>query len=492
MGIGLNEEIINKLREENLDNYEKGINTDVPVFYIDGAPFKNSNLKSNVFSSDGRGLRTRKIQENMNDEEEQRMQLMAKMVDVVYDRRKKYDRPISMSSLRGSGTETEEFNLALEKRQLYRDIENQDIGDYKLLDTGNDLTAVFVNPNKKESILAIRGLQPFEDYKDSFQLGEMIVYTFTEGENAESMGMEYKNDRDIVRETFNSAKEKNPDHNMVVTGHSRGGKLTLHLGREKNIEYHAFSPAGNRGDFIDSTPQRGGRLYYHTNDPVSLFHHKGKGITEEQHFEMFNSRIYTHDLSDFYNNKQSSFYKHPVKPEQEQIEQEILIDMELKPDDIPTAEEYVLSDLGVFDDFESNRVGRELVLRPTTELVALSFRKKKEKDLSRKDYNPLTDPKQKNTIGIIRDIPTERKIFNEYIPSVYNDLELKPPKPFKPINFNILDSDKNNKISFDEFKKYFTKLNYDEDIIKDLFNTYDIDGDKNIDREEFDKLIMGL
>lgn len=451
---------IDALREENLKNVEVGVDGDTHPYFVDGIPYKSMELKDKLFNSKfsiPQGLRTRVIQENMNEDEKERMKLMAKMVDTVYERRREYDRPISMSSLRGAGEETDQFKSQLENRQLYYDTYNQDIGDYKLQDTGNDLTALFVNKEKKESVLAIRGLMPFEDYKDSFQLGEMIAYTFTETQNAENMGMEYKNDRDIVRRSYNSAKEQYPDHKMVVTGHSRGGKLGLHLGRENNIEYHAFSPAGNRADFIDSTPQRGGRLYYHTNDPVSLFHHKGKGKTEEQHYEMFNSRSYTHDLRDFYKNKQSSFYKHPVKPEQQLIEEEILIDMNLKNEDVPTAEEMVLSDMGIFEPLPSV-------------------------------YFDSLDPKKQNTNALTRDNPTERKMFNEYIPSVFTDINMKPPKPFDPITFDDIDDDGNNKITFEELKSYLLKRNYDENTIEDLFKTYDIDNDGSISRTEFNNL----
>jgi len=455
---------IDALREENLKNVQVGIDGDTHQYFVNSIPYKSMELKDKLFNSKfsiPQGLRTRVIQENMNDEEKERMKLMAKMVDTVYARRREYDRPISMASLRGASEETEQFNTKLENRQLYYDTDNQNIGDYILQDTGNDLTALFVNKNKKESVLAIRGLMPFEDYKDSFQLGEMIAYTFSETENAENMGMEYKNDRDIVRRSYNSAKERNPDHKIVITGHSRGGRAALSVGRENNIEYHAFSPAGNRADFIDSTPQRGGRLYYHTNDPVSLFHHKGKGKTEEQHFEMFNSRTYTHDLRDFYKNKQSSFYKHPVKPEQEQIEEEILIDMNLKNEYVPTAEEMVLSDMGIFEP-----------LPPI--------------------YFDSLDSKKQNTNALTRQDPTETLIFNEYIPSVFNDINIKPAKPFDPITFDDVDDDGNNKITFEELKSYLLQRNYDETTIKNLYETYDTDNDGSLSRAEFTNLKLML
>jgi len=479
---------IDALRDENLKNVDVGVDGSTHTYYINGVPYQSKELKDQVLNSKfniPQGLRTRTIEENMNNEEKERMELMAEMVDIVYARRKAFNRPLS--SLRGSVDETEKFNLDLERRQLYRDIDNQNIGDYTLQDTGNDLTALFVNKNKKESVLAIRGLMPFEDYKDRFQLGEMIAYTFMETENAERMGMEYKNDRDIVRRTYNLAKEQYPDHKLVLSGHSRGGKLTLNLGREKDLEYHAFSPAGNRADFIDSTPQRGGRLYYHTNDPVSLFHHKGKGKTEEQHYEMFNSRTYTHDLRDFYKNERSAFFKHSVKPPQQQIEEEILIDMNLKNEDVPTAEEMVLSDLGLFEPLPPVDLTNKNFVPSKAIVPYFGLREEALEPVSKKQpiYFDSLDPKKKNTNTLNKDSPSDRTIFNEYVPSVFTDLNLRPVKKFEPITFEEIDGDKNNKISLKELNDYLSKRGYDQETIKDLFETFDTDNNDSISRREF-------
>jgi hypothetical protein len=272
------------------------------------------------------------------------------------------------------------------------------------------------------------------------------------------MGFEYKNDRRILEQTYRTAKNKNPDHKLVVTGHSRGGKLALYLGRDNDIEYHAFSPAGNRADFIDSVPRDGGRLYYHTNDPVSLFHHRGKGKTEEQHYEMFNSRLNTHDLKDFYMSKSSQFFKHPKRASQQRMEEDILLDMKLKDDEIPTGEEIVDSDLGRFD-----------------------------------FYFDSQDPKKiKRTSALNKDAPSERTIFNEYTPSVFTDLNLRPVKKFEPITFEEIDSDKNQKISKKELSNYLLNRGYDENTIRVLFETYDTDADGNITRAEFTNLKLLL
>ena len=224
---------IENLREENLKDIK--VNRDQEhLFYINGIPYKSREVKDEAFKTNfniPQGLRVRKIEENMKPDETERMKLMAKMVDKVYQRRKAYKRPISVSRLRGAGDETEEYRTKLEARQLYADVDNQDVDDYVLQDTGNDLSALFVNKNKKESVLAIRGLLPFTDSKDTLQLFEMGLYSIAQTEVAEKMGKEYKNDRKIVESSYKRAIEKYPNHKTIVTGHSRGGKLTLYLGR---------------------------------------------------------------------------------------------------------------------------------------------------------------------------------------------------------------------------------------------------------------------
>ena len=477
---------IEKLREENITNV-KVSREDEHIYYIDGIPYQSKEIKEIVFNTKfnipnvPKYLRERVIVDNILPEEKERMALMAKMVDKVYQRRKAYTRPISVSRLRGAGDETEDYTTKLEKRKLYADVDNQDVDDYILQDTGNDLSALFVNKDKKESVLAIRGLLPFTDYKDTLQLFQMAAYTIAETERAEGMGKEYKNDKLLLKNTFEESKNKYPNHKMVVTGHSRGGRLTLNLGRNNNVEYHAFSPAGNRADFIDSIPRSKGKLYYHTNDPVSLFHHRNKGKNEEQHIEMFNTRLNTHDLKDFYKNENSRFFKHASRPNQQEIEDEILLDMQLADDEIPTAEEMVDADLGRFDVIYTERLpSRKPTIVPLDEPLPQVY------------FDSEDTKKIKRTKALNRDVPSERTIFNKYEPSVFTDLNLRPVKKFEPITFENIDSDKNNKISKKELSNYLLKRGYDEDTIRDLFETYDTDNDGNITRSEFTNLKLML
>jgi len=446
MGIGLTEEMVNELREENIDNYMKGIDDDVSVFYVDSVPFKSDNLKSRVFSK--QGLRGEPVVENIPSEERSRMEDMANFNEVIYNRRKAYG-----------------MNLfGFDQRKAYRDIPNQDVNQYKFSATDNDLTGLFINDDRQEVVIATRGILPFYDRKDTLQTIPMVSGFLTEQKKPESFGQQFKQDRKMLDEVYRQVKIKYPNHKVTLTGHSRGGQATIYLGRKHGLEYHAFSPVGNKADYIDQVPVLGGNIYYHTKDPVSYHFHKRKGKTIEQHYELFNTNINPHSVN-YFKDRESVVIKHPKLSQSDQLglEEEILLDMATKEEDVITAEDYVMSDLGIFDGFK------------------------------RRDYSSDKDPRKENTNALNGDDPIERKLFNQYVPSVYNDLALRPAKPFKPnITFDDADSDKSGKISFNEFKRYLTKLNYDENTIKELFNTFDNDGDKNIDRQEFNKLVKSL
>jgi len=144
--------------------------------------------------------------------------------------------------------------------------------------------------------------------------------------------------------------------------------------------------------------------------------------------------------------------------------------MTTKEEDRITPEEYVLSDLGIFDEFEEFRSAKKDVFV----------------------YDPYKDEKNKNTQALLGADTRENNIFNEYVPSVFNDLNMKPSKPFKPTSYSDLDVNNDGKISFNEFKRYFNKLDYDDDTIQKLFNTYDVDKNNSIDKQEFNQLINVL
>ncbi len=435
---------VNELREENLDNYKNNIDTETPVFYVDNVPFKSANLRKQLFEPHKHKTKIRgAVVENLSPDERNRMELMTEFNQIVYDRRKAYGR---------------DFFEEDTPRKAYKDVPNQNVRDYRFEETDNDLTGLFVND--EEAVLVMRGLLPFHDKKDLKQALPMTSNMLFETESAYYFGSRFRDDKRMLTEEYIKVKKKYPDKKIVVSGHSRGSMGSIYLGRKYNLEFHAFSPVGNRADFVDSIPSEKGHLYYHHNDPVSAWFHRQQGKTVEQHFTAFNNKLYPHSVNDF-KDENTKIVKHDkLNPREiDEFEKELMLDMQTKNEDVIKADEYVDSDLGEF---------------------------------SRIDYNPDEDPKKQNTIALNGDNPLERKIFNEYIPSVFNDLNLKRAKPFEPMNFDYLDEDGDNKISFEEFKKHFKKRGYDDVTLKKMFNEYDIDNNNNLSRSEFNILINNL
>ena len=471
MGIPIiDKKVIDELRDEKKDNYNKGINTDEnEVIFVDGVYLKSDNLRKQLFTGAENRKYLREVQlDEMTDEERNRMNLMAKMVEVVYDRRRKYGM---------------DFFNENENRRAYKDIDNQDIGNYTFEDTGNDLTGRFVNNDNNEVVLAFRGLSPNIDRKDLKQFGSMIRSTIFENERAEGFGSQYKLDKQLFNEEYRKAKQLYPKHKLITTGHSRGSRGAIHLGRKHNLEFHAFSPVGNRGDFIDSVPVEQGHLYYNNRDPTSIFIKSQRGRTIEQHHSGFNTKLNPHSLTDFYDGTKILKHKKLDKKEIDEFEAELLLD--IKSGEPISPEDWVDSDLGIFD-YATLR-SKDLVIVPSKEVAVIP----------RKDVmilpmrNIYTGEIMNLNMGQEEDVKFENA-FNKYTPSVFNDLNLKAPKPFEPDYFEEIDRDKNNEIDYRELFNYLNSKGYSKQDIDELFSTFDINNDGKISRREFYKLKQSL
>ena len=218
-----------------------------------------------------------KKQDNMNDEEKKEMSKFAKMVDVVYDRRK------------AGGTNFLDFRPGFRKQDV--NILNQDVEGYTFERTGNDLTGAFVNDEKKEIVIAMRGLMPLQDRNDLLQFPEMSVSSALEEQRGDAFGSTFRADRKMLEKVYLDAKKLYPDYNIITTGHSRGGRGATYLGRKYDLEFHAFSPATNRGDLIDTNPTEKGNHYYHFKDPVSRHMANKRMNSIEQHHVSYNNRF---------------------------------------------------------------------------------------------------------------------------------------------------------------------------------------------------------
>lgn len=532
---------IDALREEHIENVKAGVNDEVHIFYMNGIPSTSSNLRGQLLSGD------KEVEDNADDEERSRMVTMAKVISKVYRNAEAGIRPDSEMNLRGNT----ELRKQIINRELFKDVGDKNIDGYEFEPTDTDLIGLFVNEEKQEVIMGMRGLMVGRDVLDTRQFPDMVKSRFTETERAEGFGYQYRKDREIAKKVYNEVKEKYPNYKVIPSGHSRAGRLALFLGRKHNLdEYHAFAPVSNRGDIIDSVPRKGGRIYYHPRDPTSTLLHEQQGKTNEQHFEVLHDGFDPHQLGGFVG--KTRIFKHPRKKEP------FVEDIRFPPQDV-SPEDLVDSDMGTgefgstnLDFILLNRTKGDMSLptaKPTFQFsrgTSLPLEKKfipvnvfGSTDLDFVVENTITptglltrpspptkptanaviippkpftglvpyfglreetpepifksqpiyfdslDPDKENTNALNKDSPNERTIFNEYIPSVFTDLNLRPVKKFEPITFEEIDSDKNNKISLKELNDYLSKRGYDQGTIKDLFETFDTDNNGSISRREF-------
>ncbi len=368
----------------------------------------------------------------LTDDEYEKMNTMSKLTQIVYDRRY------------AAGNNFLEYNPAFRKRE--KDIENQDFGDYRFESTTTDLASRFVNDNDKKVVIAIRGLMPLDDKADFKQFPEMLKKTALETSSAFDFGKTFRADRKMLDAIYFITKREYPDYEIITTGHSRGGRGSMYLGRKYDLEYHSFSPAANRGDLSEYVPRDKGTIYYNIKDPTSKHLKDQRGNTAEKHIVSYNNRNYPHSLKDFnsdgkYHN-QTTFIREPTiieniqKVEQENIDEILRMDTEYI-----TPEDMVDTDFGNFWDAE--KISDNAPILET-------------------GYGGKT---------------TDRGIFV--------NVNKRPVSSFKPniSLFESIDQNNNKEITLQELKAYYPELSDEEVLI--LFKRLDKNGDGKITLQEF-------
>jgi hypothetical protein len=387
-------------------------------------------------------LPNEKEEENMSEDEKKEMNKFAKMIHVVYDRRK------------AGGTNFVDINPAFRQRDV--NIPNQDVEGYKFERTGNDLTGVFINDEKGEIVIAMRGLMPLNDKKDLLQFPEMTASSALEEQRGDAFGKTFRADRKMLEKVYLDAKKLYPDYNIITTGHSRGGRGAIYLGRKYDLEFHAFSPATNRGDLADTNPTEKGNHYYHFRDPVSRHMASKRGGSIEQHYVSYNNRLYPHSLVDFQKDGKyhdaTMFLKQPRMTRADIDEMERLIVDEViaentKIDNFISGEDFIDSDLGRFPD----------------------------DPIPEKNNAPILETGYGKT--------TNRGIFV--------NVNKRMVSKFKPqiSLFDTIDKNNDNEISKEELKAFYPDLT-DEEIDR-LFRLYDKDKSGTLNRSEFTLTSLG-
>jgi len=381
-----------------------------------------------------------KIEDNMSEKEKNKMSKYAKMVQVVYDRRK------------AGGTDFFGFRSGFRKRDV--DIPNQDVEGYTFERTGNDLTGAFVNDEKKEVVLAMRGLMPLNDRSDLLQFPAMTASTALEEERGDAFGSTFRADRRMLEEIYLQAKELYPEYNIITTGHSRGGRGSIYLGRKYGLEFHAFSPATNRGDLLLTSPSERGNHYYNSRDPVSRHMASKLSNTVEQHHVSYNNRLYPHSLVDF--QKDGEFHNSTIFVKQPKTTRTVAI----KEEEQRTIDEIITQ--GVRDSLRQDYIEPE-------ELI--------DADIGR--FADVTVPE-------INNAPILETGYGKTTDSgIFVNVNSRPVSKFKPnvSLFDAIDRNNDNEITRAELKAFYPDLSDEE--IDNLFKLYDTDNNGSLNRSEF-------
>ena len=106
--------------------------------------------------------------------------------------------------------------------------------------TDSDLITIWEKDDK--AIFAIRGIDFSSEKTELLQMARKSFFTAT---NEEDFGTIYKKNLDIVEKILLDYQSQNPDKTIILSGHSRGARLSLNLGRKYNLETRAFNPATN-------------------------------------------------------------------------------------------------------------------------------------------------------------------------------------------------------------------------------------------------------
>lgn len=128
---------------------------------------------------------------------------------------------------------------------LHQNKEVKDVGDYKFISADSDEnSAVFKNDKNKELVIAMRGTD-IQEQKSRNILGRLGLETASQLLDIPNV-LGSGDYGELVKDTedkIDSLKDSNPDFDIVLSGHSRSGKVVTDIGKDRNLKTYAFNPA---------------------------------------------------------------------------------------------------------------------------------------------------------------------------------------------------------------------------------------------------------
>jgi hypothetical protein len=385
---------------------------------------------------------------NIREEEIKMMTEKARMIQHVYDNTNKY-------GTQGPLTQNTD-------RKNYV-IPNERFEKFRRYDTGSSLSIVFVDEKDKKVTVAMRGLSISKDNRDRQQFVEMTFASLfpkevDKGQIAD-FGALFAADVDHLTDVVNLVRIDFPDYELSIAGHSRAGAAALEVGRRYNIKTYAFNPAGNRREkereFTGYDPTNI-NIFTSDQDKIPKYIKENIKFSPETNHMVVNKKAYGimgfargHGIHHF-------------------IDEPNIYSIRKKTKTILDEKKLNKMLAGGLVSYHIERPDQE----PAQKMIS---------------YEPklmLGEPE--STSALVADY-TKREVFNTYKPSVFNSINRLPEQEFKPIKnlFNLIDTNKDNKITYKEFKSYYKTKGLTDDAILKMFNNYDTNKDKALTKNEF-------
>ena len=214
--------------------------------------------------------------------------------------------------------------------------------------TDSDLITIWEKDDK--AIFAIRGIDFGSEKKELLQMATKSFFTASDEED---FGNIYKKNLDEVENILLDYQSQNPDKTIILSGHSRGGRLSLNLGRKYDLETRAFNPATN---FLESERDYNhdvSKIHTYTTkyDIVPSYQRSVKKLNEENNYVVKNYNFIKADLPHHslgYFTDENNIIQ--VRRHGKKIDDlQKTIRLESQSGEYISGEDYVNSDLGWFD-----------------------------------------------------------------------------------------------------------------------------------------------
>ena len=378
---------------------------------------------------------------NMPEEEIMMMTEKARMIKHVYDNTKAYGMQLPLTE------KTDRTNYVIASEAFEK---------FEVIDTGSSLSHIFLDKKDKKVTIAMRGLSALSDETDRKMAVQMLLATYypkpVEKGMVTDFGELFKEDVDHLAGVVNAVQTEYPDYDLSIAGHSRGGAASLEVGRAYNIKTYAFNPAGNSREnarkFTGYDPTNI-NIFTSNVDVIPKYIRNNIKFSPENNHIIVNKIAY------------GGFVRgHPIH---HFIDESNIRSIQKKTKTI-------------LDQTKLDKMMAEELERPDQEPA--------QKMISYEPKLMLGEPE--STSALVADY-TKREVFNTYKPSVFNSINRLPEQEFKPIKnlFNLIDTNKDNKITYKEFKSYYKTKGLTDDAILKMFNNYDTNKDKALTKNEF-------